>query len=173
MMRIAAAYKFDSLRFPSQEICSRSAAGWGEMAAPAAIVTLRLLGECDHSSTGIPACANVTMQRDRGCLARARLRSLLFSSVGFSLRRRNAAALSRCLGSFAIALFDLCRLKFKRTTLALLWFAYACLHQLVAQAGMPVLLNGRALRYYSVLCRATYLLASLALRAFRLCCLPF
>jgi len=35
----------------------------------------------------------------------ARLRSLLFSSVGFSLRRRNAAALSPVRGSFAIALF--------------------------------------------------------------------
>src|SRR5580704_6212699 len=72
MMRIAAAYKFDSLRFPSQEICSRSAAGRGEMAAPVAIVTSELLGECDHSSTGIPACANVTMRRDRRCLKRAR-----------------------------------------------------------------------------------------------------
>ena len=87
MMRIAAAYNFGSLRFPSQEICSRSAAGWGEMAAPAAIVTLRLLGECDDSSTGNLACANVTPKRCRQCLAGARLRSLRFDVRADSKRQ--------------------------------------------------------------------------------------
>jgi len=53
------------IAIPSQEICSRSAAGRAEVTAPAAIVTSVLLGECDHSSTGIPPCANVTTQRDR------------------------------------------------------------------------------------------------------------
>ena len=40
------------------------------------------------SSTGNPACANAITQRYAQPLARSRLRSLLYSSVGFSLRPR-------------------------------------------------------------------------------------
>jgi hypothetical protein len=43
------------------------------------------------SSTGNPARANATTQRYRQSLARSRLRSLLFSSVGFSLPPRKNA----------------------------------------------------------------------------------
>jgi len=59
--------------------------------APAAIVTSVLLGECDHSSTGlpaaagIPACANVMPQRDRQCLARGAI--VLFFSKGTGMPR--------------------------------------------------------------------------------------
>ena len=61
------------------------------MTAPAAIVTSVLLGECDRSSTGlpaaagIPACANVMPQRDRQCLARGAI--VLFFSKGTGMPR--------------------------------------------------------------------------------------
>jgi hypothetical protein len=49
----------------------------------------------------------------------ARLRSLLFSSVGFSLRQRNAAALSRCLARSRLRSLVCKNVTFKRTTPAL------------------------------------------------------
>src|SRR5579862_7759433 len=49
----------------------------------------------------------------------ARLRSLLFSSAGFSLRQRNAAALPRCLARLRLRSLVCKNVKLKRTTPAL------------------------------------------------------